>query len=206
MSKKIKDSVKFDDKNFNIGTKLGQELIDKSISKFGYREASVLDKHGNIIGGNKRTQSALDNGITDIEIIKADKGKVYALQFDDIDLDSPEGRELALALNATAKENINFDEAMIFETIGDDIAMEWGFEVLIDLDGERNKDDSNFNKSANSYLNNSIRQIVLYYDIETHTSVLESLQKIATDFDIESDNSETIQKLIEFYESKNNQG
>jgi hypothetical protein len=206
MSKKIKDSVKFDDKNFNIGTELGQELIDKSIAKFGYREASVLDKHGNIIGGNKRTQSALDNGITDIEIIKAEKGKVYALQFDDIDLDSPEGRELALALNATAKENINFDEAMIFETIGDDIAMEWGFEVLIDLDGERNKDDSNFNKSANSYLNNSIRQIVLYYDIETHTSVLESLQKIATDFDIESDNSETIQKLIEFYESKNNQG
>jgi hypothetical protein len=206
MSKKIKDFVKFDDKNFNIGTELGEELINKSISKFGYREASVLDKHGNIIGGNKRTQSALDNGITDIEIIKAEKGKVYALQFDDIDLDSPEGRELALALNATAKENINFDESMIFETIGDDIAIEWGFEVEIDLQGERNKDDSNFNKSANSYLNNSIRQIVLYYDIETHTSVLESLQKIATDFDIESDNSETIQKLIEFYESKNNQG
>lgn len=130
MAEKIIDNVIFDEKNFNTGTELGKELINKSISKFGYREASVLDKHGNIIGGNKRTQSALDNGITDIEIIKAEKGKVYALQFDDIELDSPEGRELALALNATAKENINFDEAIIFENISDDIALEWGFDIV----------------------------------------------------------------------------
>jgi hypothetical protein len=175
MSKKIKDSVKFDDKNFNIGTKLGQELIDKSISKFGYREASVLDKHGNIIGGNKRTQSALDNGITDIEIIKADKGKVYALQFDDIDLDSPEGRELALALNATAKENINFDEAMIFETIGDDIAMEWGFEV----DSNDYIDYSSKNKELNANdFNNQKYTIKLEFTEEEYNIVKDKLQEL----------------------------
>lgn len=126
MSSKISEVLKFDDKNFNVGTENGQRLIDQSIAKFGYREACVIDKEGNIIGGNKRTQSAIDNGIEEVEIIKAVKGKVYALQFDDIELDSPEGRELALALNATAKENINFDEAIIFEVMDQDLAYEWG--------------------------------------------------------------------------------
>lgn len=139
MSEKIIESVIFDDKNFNRGTEYGKKLIDKSIAKFGYREASVLDKHGNIIGGNKRTQSAIDNGITDIEIIKAEKGKVYALQFDDIELDSEEGRELALALNATAKENINFDNAIIFEVLGEELSADWGVEAVSFDEGQYSK-------------------------------------------------------------------
>ena len=44
----------------------------------------------------------------------------------DIDLDTPEGRELALADNATNKANLRLDTDMVFEELGQDIADEWG--------------------------------------------------------------------------------
>ena len=122
---KISD-LKFDNKNFNKGTQFGDSLLDKSISKFGFREAGVLDRNGRLIGGNKRTAKAGERGLEDVEIIKADPNKIYALQFDDIDLDSPEGRELALALNATAKANISFDVEVMEATIESVKVEEWG--------------------------------------------------------------------------------
>jgi len=122
---KISD-LKFDNKNFNKGTQFGDKLLEKSISKFGFREAGVLDRNGRLIGGNKRTAKAGERGLEDVEIIKADPNKIYALQFDDIDLDSPEGRELALALNATAKANISFDVEVMEATIESVKVEEWG--------------------------------------------------------------------------------
>lgn len=122
---KISD-LKFDNKNFNKGTQFGDSLLDKSISKFGFREAGVLDRNGRLIGGNKRTAKAGEQGLEDVEIIKADPNKIYALQFDDIDLDTPEGRELALALNATAKANISFDVEVMEATIESVKVEEWG--------------------------------------------------------------------------------
>src|SRR5690349_21180276 len=108
MAEKI-TALKFDKKNFNKGSEKGNRLLEKSLQKFGFREAATLDKNGVLIGGNKRTAKAGEIGLEEVEIIKADPNKVYALQFDDIDIDTPEGRELALALNQTAKENIVFD-------------------------------------------------------------------------------------------------
>lgn len=122
---KISD-LKFDNKNFNKGTQFGDKLLEKSISKFGFREAGVLDRNGRLIGGNKRTAKAGERGLEDVEIIKADPNKIYALQFDDIDLDSPEGRELALALNATATANISFDVEVMEATIESVKVEEWG--------------------------------------------------------------------------------
>lgn len=122
---KISD-LKFDNKNFNKGTQFGDSLLDKSIQKFGFREAGVLDRNGRLIGGNKRTAKAGERGLEDVEIIKADPNKIYALQFDDIDLDTPEGRELALALNATAKANISFDVEVMEATIESVKVEEWG--------------------------------------------------------------------------------
>lgn len=122
---KISD-LKFDNKNFNKGTQFGDSLLDKSISKFGFREAGVLDRNGRLIGGNKRTAKAGERGLEDVEIIKADPKKIYALQFDDIDLDTPEGRELALALNSTAKANISFDVEVMEATIESVKVEEWG--------------------------------------------------------------------------------
>lgn len=123
MSKKIK----FDDKNFNIGTDAGRELLEKSIDRFGFREAGVVDRNGKLIGGNKRTAAAQKLGHSEFEIIKADPKKITLLQFDDIDLDTQEGRELALALNQSAKTNILIDEQLVIDELGT-VAEEWGVE------------------------------------------------------------------------------
>jgi len=98
-----------------------------------------------------------------------------------------------------------------------DILANWEFDVeeLGDMgvpswvfggDGEEIEeveiDKSKFNQSADSYLNNSIRQVVLYYDVETHERVLERLQSVGTAYEIEDDNSAVVLKLLEFYESR----
>jgi hypothetical protein len=122
--KKIKDIV-FDDKNFNKGTVQGDILLEKSIDRFGFREAATMDKNGVLIGGNKRTAKAGELGYENVEIIKADRNKVYALQFDDIDINTPEGRELALALNQTAAKNIDINAELVEAELGEAIVTEW---------------------------------------------------------------------------------
>ena len=126
MAKKKITDLKFDDKNFNIGSQQGNALLEKSIQKFGFREAATVDKNGVLIGGNKRTAKAGELGFEDVEIIKADPKKVYALQYDDIDIDTPEGRSLALALNATAKSNIVLDAELVEAELGEVVCEEWG--------------------------------------------------------------------------------
>jgi len=129
MAKKKISDLKFDDKNFNIGSQQGNTLLEKSIQKFGFREAATVDKNGVLVGGNKRVAKAGEIGFEDVEIIKADPKKVYALQYDDIDIDTPEGRSLALALNATAKSNIVFDAELIEAELGEAVCEEWGVEI-----------------------------------------------------------------------------
>ena len=62
-------------------------------------------------------------------------------------------------------------------------------------------DNDNFTHSAETYMNSAIRQIVLYYDVETHKKVFDKLLLIGKNFGIDEDNSETVLKLIEFYEA-----
>lgn len=70
-------------------------------------------------------------------------------------------------------------------------------------DNEDEEDDevdlSKFSQSAESYLNNNLRQIVLIYENEIHKKTLEDLAEIGKDFDITDDNSNIVLKLIEFY-------
>lgn len=136
MAKKKITDLKFDDKNFNIGSQQGNALLEKSIQKFGFREAATVDKNGVLIGGNKRTAKAGELGFEDVEIIKADPKKVYALQYDDIDIDTPEGRSLALALNATAKSNIVLDAELVEAELGEAVCEEWGVETSKKLEAE----------------------------------------------------------------------
>lgn len=138
--KKITDLIP-DDKNFNKGSAVGTALLEKSIEKFGFREAATLDKNGKIVGGNKRTETAGALGFEDVEIIKADPSKIYALQYDDIDLDTPKGRELALALNQTAAKNIVIDAEVVEAELGEAVCEEWGIESSVKLEAE--EDDFN---------------------------------------------------------------
>jgi hypothetical protein len=148
MAKKttIKDLI-HDDKNFNKGTEYGGSLIEKSLRKFGAGRSILIDKNNRIIAGNKTIENAAAIGLEDLQIVESDGTRIIAVKRMDIDLDSKAGRELALADNATAKANIDWDVETTFEVANEYEfdAGEWGVK-----DGGFDEEDySDKNKELN---------------------------------------------------------
>lgn len=105
---KISDLVP-DDKNYNKGNEFGNSLIEKSLRKNGAGRSILLDKNNRIIAGNKTIENAGSIGMEDIIVVETTGNQIVAVKRTDIDLDSKKGREMALADNATAKANIEWD-------------------------------------------------------------------------------------------------
>jgi len=118
-----------DGDNFNKHTEFGQKLLEDSLRKFGAGRSVLVDRNGNIIAGNSTTETAASIGMEDVEVVKTDGKKLVVVQRTDLDLDSPEGRELALADNMTALKGIDMDLNKVRETLGDDLAKAWGMEL-----------------------------------------------------------------------------
>lgn len=118
-----------DDKNFNKGSEYGNSLIEKSFRKFGAGRSILIDKNNRIIAGNKSVENAGAIGMEDVQIIESDGKRIIAVKRTDIDLYSPEGREMALADNASAKANIIFDAELIEAELGEVVCEEWGVET-----------------------------------------------------------------------------
>lgn len=135
-----------DDHNFNKGTKKGQESIVKSFKRFGAGRSILLDKDNRIIAGNKSHLAAQDAGIKSVRVIETDGTELIAVKRTDVSLDSMEGREMALADNATTilnmewnKEELQYAAAM-YE--GFDLP-EWGLDIP-DLLPQKECEEDNF--------------------------------------------------------------
>ena len=118
-----------DGENFNKHTEFGQKLLEDSLRKFGAGRSILVDKDGNIIAGNSTTETAAAIGMEDVIVVPTDGKKLVVVQRTDLSLDSPEGRELALADNMTALKGIDIDLDKVKETLGDDLAKAWGMEL-----------------------------------------------------------------------------
>jgi len=127
MAAKLTDLI-FDDKNFNKGTQYGKSLMEKSLSKFGAGRSILIDKNNRIIAGNKTTENFAEMGLEKVTIIDVTGDTLVAVRRNDIDLDTQEGREFALADNQTAKVNIDFDFEMLESELETDALEEWGVE------------------------------------------------------------------------------
>lgn len=133
--------LKFDDKNFNKGTEYGKELMGKSLAKFGAGRSILIDKNNRIIAGNKTTETFTGLGMSKVQIVDADGETLIAVRRNDIDLDTPEGREFALADNQTAKVNIDFDFGSLEAEIDEDVLEDWGIEIPDEEVLEAEEDD-----------------------------------------------------------------
>lgn len=133
------ESLVPDNKNFNKGTEYGDRLMDESLRKFGLARSIVIDKNNRIIAGNKTAEKAADIGFTDVLVVEVDGNQLVAVKRKDIDLDSANGRELALADNATSKANLAWDESLIEEVSQqwDFEPQEWGVDVSIQEEPEQ---------------------------------------------------------------------
>jgi hypothetical protein len=118
-----------DDKNFNKGSEFGNQLIEKSFNKFGAGRSILLDKNNRIIAGNKSTENFAAGGGENVIVIETDGKSLIAVKRTDIDLDTPQGREMALADNATAKANIVFDAELVAAELSEAVCEEWGVET-----------------------------------------------------------------------------
>lgn len=113
-----------DNLNANKGTEYGQHLMEKSFREFGAGRSILLDKNNRVIAGNKSIETASAVGLENVIIVETTGEQIVAVKRMDVDLDSKQGRELALADNATSKANLAWDETAIQE-----ISEKWGIET-----------------------------------------------------------------------------
>jgi sporulation protein YlmC with PRC-barrel domain len=102
-----------DNINANKGTEYGNHLIEKSFLENGAGRSILIDKNNRIIAGNKSTEHFSQIGLNDIIIVETDGTKLVAVKRTDIDIDTKQGRELALSDNATSKANLAWDAEAI---------------------------------------------------------------------------------------------
>ena len=169
---KITD-LEFDNLNFNKGTNFGKSLMNKSLSKFGAGRSILIDKNNRIIAGNKTAEEFAEIGLENIQIVETDGKTLIAVRRNDIDLDSPEGREFALADNQTAKTNIDFDFELIETEIDKETQIEWGFDEVKNTDYSDKNKEYEFNDFENQ--NYTIK---LEFTEEDYNFVKDKLQQL----------------------------
>ena len=167
---KISDLV-FDDKNFNKHTEYGMSLIEKSIRNNGAGRSILIDKNNRIIAGNGVTEIAGQIGLEDVQIVETDGTKIIAVKRTDIDLDSKQGREMALADNATGAADLQWDAEELQKAM-DEFAItpqDWGVdidleEIPTELDAEKEDADGVVVRISFPTSNNATKFITAYKD------------------------------------------
>ena len=131
----IKD-LKFDDKNFNKHTEYGMSLLEKSLKENGAGRSILIDKDNNIIAGNGIIEAAGQAGFEKVKIVETTGDEIIAVKRTDLKLDSKKGREMALADNATANVDLEWDNENLWaetEKWGIDMG-QWGLSLGEDFE------------------------------------------------------------------------
>ncbi len=143
------EQLKQDDHNFNNGTAAGKKLMEKSFAQFGAGRSILVDKENRIIAGNKSQLAAMGAGIKKVRVIETTGDELIAVKRTDIELDSKEGRELALADNLTTQVNLSWDGAELAgvkEQYGIDLEG-WGADDLLPaLPDDKEAKEDNFDE------------------------------------------------------------
>lgn len=132
----IKD-LKFDTKNFNKHTEFGMGLLEKSLRQNGAGRSILIDKDNNIIAGNGIIEAAGIAGLNKVKVIETTGDEIVAVKRTDLSLDSKQGREMALADNATASADLEWDKTALAEFYEPNDLDKWG----VKLDWGEEKDD-----------------------------------------------------------------
>lgn len=124
----IKD-LKFDDKNFNKHTEFGMSLLEKSLRENGAGRSILLDKDNNIIAGNGIVEAAGQIGLDKVKIVEATGDEIIAVKRTDVSLNSEQGRQMALADNATSAADLNWDNDMLLDNFEVEDLKKYGIDL-----------------------------------------------------------------------------
>ena len=105
----------FDPRNANKGTARGRKMLGKSLKAHGAGRSILVDKHGNVIAGNKTLEQAIAAGHKDVLVVKTDGSQLVAVQRTDLDLADKKAKALAIADNRVAEVGLEWDAAVLAE-------------------------------------------------------------------------------------------
>ena len=103
------DDLIQDDHNFNKGTEEGARLIERSFKDYGAGRSVFIDRNNRLVGGNKAQKGFKGAGFRKVVIVDSDADTLVAVRRKDVDLDSKEGRDMALLDNLTTQVNLTWD-------------------------------------------------------------------------------------------------
>jgi DNA modification methylase len=124
-----------DPQNANLGTARGREALAHSLREFGPGRAVVIDRHGNIIAGNKTVEEAKRLGIP-LHVVKTDGNVLVAVQREDLDLTTDSrAKRLAIADNRVGQLDLEWDVDMLKQLQGEglDLSAFWTAEEFATL-------------------------------------------------------------------------
>ena len=120
------EKLKFDKKNFNKHTEYGMSLLEKSLRQNGAGRSILVDKDDNIIAGNGIVEAAVNAGITKTKVVEVTGDELVVVKRTDLELDSKAGREMALADNATAAADLQWDYEMMRKELDEKMLKDYG--------------------------------------------------------------------------------
>ena len=175
MSKELIDieELRQDNLNFNKGTYEGEVLIKKSLERFKAGRSVLIDKDNNIIAGNKTVQAAATMGMK-VRVIETTGDELVAVKRTDIDINSKEGREMALLDNLTTQVNLNWDDVEL-QNMADEYDIEmndWDM-ALPDI---ADPDEQPTTEAKD------VKELKLVFTPEQYQFVLAELRKYGDDF------------------------
>jgi hypothetical protein len=188
MIKKVKISeVKKNPNNPRLIKDYKYQKLVKSIKDFPEMlelRPIVVDENMIILGGNMRYRASVDAGLGEVWIKIADN------------LTEDQKKEFVI------KDNSNFGEwdwDLLANEWDIKALSDWGLDlpaVYFDDDEEPEFDEEELDQDLDTYINNNIKQIVLYYNTEEYEAVIESLDKLKESLNID-DNSKLVKHLID---------
>jgi len=116
-----------DDRNANRGTERGTGMLERSLRTYGAGRSILIDKNNRVIAGNKTVEQAAQIGLDDVVVVDSDGSKLIAVRRTDVDLDTPAGRELAIADNRTSEVGLEWDAGALeaLQQDGVDLGQFW---------------------------------------------------------------------------------
>lgn len=200
-----KQNIKPDKRNYRKHSTENQEMIKNSLLDNGAGRSILLDNENEIIAGNETFNQAQQLGIP-VKIIETDGKELIALKRTDLSTDDEARKQLAIVDNL-ASDKSAFDFGLLTEDFEIDFLKDVGFDDFDLGIGEAKEpeiDPNIIQEKYETYLNNNIKQIVLYFEEKEYGAILEKLHKIAEKHEL-SDNSSVVVKLLELYENSENE-
>ena len=188
MNKKVKISeVKRNPANPRLIKDYKYKKLVKSLKDFPQMlelRPIVVDEQMVILGGNMRYRASIDAGLSEVWIKVAEN------------LTEEQKKEFII------KDNSNFGEwdwDLLANEWDIKALNDWGLDlpaVYFDNDEEPEFDQEELDEDLDKYINNNIKQIVLYYNTEDYEKMQEKLEKLKESEGVE-DNSLLIKKYID---------